>query len=310
MYSVVQQPDSILLSGPDGTLAEIIPSCGALLNHFSIRVDDRPFNVIDAFPDALSAKASIKPAFQSAKLSPFVCRIRDAHYTYQGDLYALEKFTLNGSALHGLLFDEDFVPVEILQGPDEASVALRFAYKGSDPGYPFTFDCLVRYTLRDASIRLDTEILNTGHRSLPLADGWHPYFTLGRTIDALEFQFHAHEMLEFENLLPTGRRLSNTRFNRLERIGTTELDNAFVLDKGYSGPACILRDPATGVQVEILPEDSYPILQIYTPPHRGSIAIENLSGAPDNFNNGIGLIEVQPGEVKTFSTTYTIRVVA
>ncbi|TDX00002.1 aldose 1-epimerase [Dinghuibacter silviterrae] len=307
MYRITEQPDSILLSGPDGTQAEIIPSCGALLNYFAIQIGGKPFNVIDAFPDPASAKGAIKPAFQSAKLSPFVCRIRDARYSYQGSLYALEKFTLNGAAIHGLLFDEDFVPVESLEGPDEASVALRFVYKGTDPGYPFTFDCLVRYTLKGASIRLDTEVLNTSHRSIPLADGWHPYFTLGKPIDELEFQFHAHEMLEFENLLPTGRRLSNTHFNRLEKIGKTELDNAFVLDKGYTGAACILRDPLTGISVEIAPDASYPILQIYTPPHRRSIAIENLSGAPDNFNNGIGLIEVQPGEVKVFSTTYTIH---
>lgn len=310
MYRIDEQPDSILLSGPDGALAEIIPSCGALLNHFSIPVGGKPLNVIDAFADPAGARDAIKPAFQSAKLSPFVCRVRDARYTYQGALYTLEKFTLNGSAIHGLLFDEPFIPVESLTSASEASVALRFAYRGSDPGYPFAFDCLIRYTLRGASLRLETEVVNMDHRSLPLADGWHPYFSLGKPIDDLDFQFHAHEMLEFEHLLPTGRRLSNARFNRLERIGGTELDNAFVLDKGYTGPACILRDPASGVQVEIAPDDTYPILQIYTPPHRRSIAIENLTGAPDNFNNGIGLLELQPGETRIFSTTYTISVKA
>jgi aldose 1-epimerase len=308
MYRINQQPDTIVLSGPDGTFAEIIPACGALLNRFSTPVAGKPLNVIDGFVDPASARAGIKPAFQSAKLSPFVCRIRDAEYSYQGAIYTLEKFTLNGSALHGLLFDEPFTVVDTAEGSDEASVALRFSYKGTDPGYPFGFDCLVRHTLRGASLRLDTEVTNTDHRSLPLADGWHPYFSLGKPIDELEFQFHAHEMLEFEHLLPTGRRLSNARFNRPERIGATELDNAFVLDKGYTGPACTLRDPASGVQIEISPDETYPILQIYTPPHRRSIAIENLTGAPDNFNNGIGLLELQPGEAKTFSTTYSIRV--
>ena len=51
MYGVSQQPDSIILTGPKGALAEIIPSCGALLNQFSIHVDDKPFNVIDGFAD-------------------------------------------------------------------------------------------------------------------------------------------------------------------------------------------------------------------------------------------------------------------
>lgn len=308
MYRIIQQPDSIVLNGPDGALAEIIPSSGALLNQFSIHIGGKPFNVIDGFADPSKAASQITPVFQSAKLSPFVCRVRDASYTYEGAAYTLEKYTMNGAAIHGLLFDEPFTVVETLDGPDEASIALQYKYRGSDPGYPFAFDCLVRYTLRGASIRLETEVVNVDHRSLPLADGWHPYFTLGKRIDDLDFQFHAHEMLEFENLLPTGRRLGNSRFNRLERIGNTELDNAFVLDKGYTGPACILRDPASGVQVEITPDGTYPILQIYTPPHRHSIAIENLSGAPDNFNNGIGLLELQPGEARTFTTTYAIAV--
>jgi aldose 1-epimerase len=58
--------------------------------------------------------------------------------------------------------------------------------------------------------------------------------------------------------------------------------------------------------VEIRPESSYPYLQLYTPPHRESIAIENLSAAPDAFNNGMGLINLEPGASATFKTAYTI----
>jgi aldose 1-epimerase len=47
---------------------------------------------------------------------------------------------------------------------------------------------------------------------------------------------------------------------------------------------------------------------VYTPPDRKSIAIENLSGAPDNFNNGISLLMLPPGKPKGFSTSYTIEV--
>lgn len=60
------------------------------------------------------------------------------------------------------------------------------------------------------------------------------------------------------------------------------------------------------VQLEIRPDKQYPYLQIYTPPHRNSIAIENLSAAPDAFNNKMGLITLQPGENIIFTTTYKI----
>jgi aldose 1-epimerase len=48
-------------------------------------------------------------------------------------------------------------------------------------------------------------------------------------------------------------------------------------------------------------------LQIYTPPHRKSIAIENLSSAPDAFNNKIGLIELGPEDSHAFQTRYRIE---
>ena len=67
-------------------------------------------------------------------------------------------------------------------------------------------------------------------------------------------------------------------------------------------PICILQNDA--FRLTITPDKNYPILQIYIPPQRQSIAIENLSGAPDNFNNGMGLLLLAPGDVKTFSTSY------
>jgi aldose 1-epimerase len=47
-------------------------------------------------------------------------------------------------------------------------------------------------------------------------------------------------------------------------------------------------------------------LQLYIPPSRRSIAIETLSGAPDAFNNGIGLILLDPGTSRQFSVTYEV----
>ena len=71
-------------------------------------------------------------------------------------------------------------------------------------------------------------------------------------------------------------------------------------------PLCTLTHPHKGVSVEFHPERSYPYLQVYTPDHRQSIAIENLSAAPDAFNNRMGLVTLEPDHTKTFSTRYKI----
>jgi aldose 1-epimerase len=47
---------------------------------------------------------------------------------------------------------------------------------------------------------------------------------------------------------------------------------------------------------------------LYTPPDRKSIAIENLSGAPNAFNNKIGLHYVKPQEDIVFETSYQVVV--
>ena len=68
----------------------------------------------------------------------------------------------------------------------------------------------------------------------------------------------------------------------------------------------VLKDPETNLQVEVWPEKTYPYLQFYTPDHRMSIAIENLSAPPDTFNNGINLIILPPDANAVFTTMYKI----
>ena len=141
-----------------------------------------------------------------------------------------------------------------------------------------------------------------------MADGWHPYFRIGERIDDLTLCFAAAGRLEYdEGLLPTGRLLETGEWSAPRRIGDSFLDDGFQLDFGYAQPLCRLSDPLSGVSVSFHPATSYPYLQLYTPPHRRSIAIENLSSAPDAFNNGIGLISLDPDHTRTFSVRYVIE---
>ena len=91
----------------------------------------------------------------------------------------------------------------------------------------------------------------------------------------------------------------------MNAFGNTELDNCFVL-KDHSSPSCILRDNNSCIEFIITADSSYPYLQVYTPTHRKSIAVENLSSVPDSFNNHIGLIIAKPNEQYTFTTSYQI----
>lgn len=302
--------DKILLAdNASQTRAEIVPGCGAMLHAFTFRNGKNAVNIIDSYGSKKEFDENAEACgFKGLKLSPFPCRIPNAEYRFNNRRYRFNNFLLNGSAIHGFLYNQPFRLVEEQATENFACISLLHEYKGGDAGYPFPYNCTIDYRLqKDNTLGITTTVKNTGISALPIADGWHPYFTFGGKVDDLELQFQSREVMEFVNLIPSGRILPYTAFASPARIGETALDNSFVLDFGKSQPMCILYDPSTGWQLEIRPDESYPYLQIYIPPHRKSIAIENLSAPPDSFNNGIGLTTLAPGAGKSFSTQYTIR---
>jgi aldose 1-epimerase len=299
----------VLKDTGNNTSVVIIPSCGAILHAFTVQHNGQYLNIVDGYNSKSDFEEQVTAkGFKSCKLSPFACRIKNAVYTFEGKPYTIEKFLLNGSALHGLIYDVAFTVKEAQAGEDSAVVILMYSYKGSDKGYPFNYDCEVRYELKkNNALTLTTTVTNQHHHAIPMQDGWHPYFSFGGSINELQLCFQGDSMVEFdEALIPTGKLLPYNDFLSFKHIGTTSFDNCFVLKAGAQQPLCVLRDVKQQLQLEIRPGNSYPYLQIYTPSHRNSIAIENLSAAPDVFNNNMGLIILQPESSVHFTTTYQI----
>ena len=143
-----------------------------------------------------------------------------------------------------------------------------------------------------------------------MSDGWHPYFKLGESIDVASLQVNSKQEVEFnEALFPTGKIIKNKRWFTGSSLKDVTLDNCFVLDMNQPMPHCTFSDEELGLALMIYPDRAYPYLQIYTPPHRKSIAIENLSSAPNAFNNKMGLVELGPEDSKAFQTRLKITTV-
>lgn len=283
---------------------------GALLNSFSIVTAAGNTNVIDGFASPKDAIENITNGFKSAKLNPFVCRMKDGAYLFEGNTHKIEKFYLGTEAIHGLLFDAPFVIKDYGADNKSAFVKLTYLYNKKNEGFPFSFSVEITFTLEsNHSLNLKTTVTNVGEKEMPLSDGWHPYFKLGETVNNLKVQFNSNTMVEFnESLLPSGNYIPYNSFEAMQPFGDTFLDNCFVL-KDHKAASCILKDETTNLQLTIHAERSYPYLQVYTPPHRNSIAVENLSSVPDAFNNGIGLIIAKPGESHDFVTSYCLQTI-
>lgn len=301
----------ILKNKTGGCYAGIVPDCGGILLEYGLEPEEGPaLNVLDGFTSKEHFDNHVEEAgFMSCKLSPFVCRLENASYTFADQEYHVADPWEKPNALHGLLYKKPFSVVSKQADESGATLILKYEYRGENPGYPFSYDCVVTYALDpENSLSVVTECFNRDKGLIPLQDGWHPYFKLGERIDDLQLEFQVTETVVFNSgLLPTGEFEEYDRFSSLEKIGDTQLDNCFRLNFDTCQPLCVLRNKDSGIEIQIFPEKSYPYLQIYTPPHRKSIAIENLTGPPNGFNNHIDLITVEPGKSARFATRYKIN---
>lgn len=292
------------------TTISMIPAAGALLHAFEIPLNGVPYNIIDHYRDREGLDAELGVSFKSAKLSPFACRVRDGKYHFGRQDYQLASNFPGGMAIHGLLYNKPFSVVDEVRDDHRAAVRLRYHYKGEEPGYPFEYLCEVQYMLHpNRLLQVETTILNLDSRTIPVTDGWHPYFRLGGSIDECTLQFSSGTQLEFdEHLVPTGRLLQVPDFLEPALLKGRELDNCFLLQVQDGRPCCVLQHPGNRLSLSFFTNALYPFLQIYTPSHRNSIAIENLSGAPDSFNNGMGLLQLAPQQSVAFNVWYQLSI--
>lgn len=309
MFSVNSSQTAIVLEG-QGNKLEIWPSCGAILNAWTVETNQGSLALIDGYEsEADFADFAEQKGFRSCKLSPYVCRMAPRGFEFDGKQYDIGKYKLGATSIHGLLYNLPFAVVAQVENEHLAAVTLVCDYEGTDVGFPFAYTAEVTYTLEAGNrVTLHTKVTNRSDGTMPISDGWHPYFTFGVPLDELKISFAREALVEFDDaLLPTGRLLPVVGFRSPESLQDVVFDNCFLLERPLTGAACRLSSPAHQLAIAIYPDTSYPYLQLYTPPHRQSIAIENLSSAPNAFNNGMGLQVLEPNASIDFSTTYVLE---
>lgn len=240
--------------------------------------------------------------FKSGKMSPFSCRLENGQYQHLDQHYKIEKFYLGEHALHGIQYDAKYSIESTKLTEDAASVVLVYHYKGTDKGYPFPYSIHLHWILKSNHlITVSTTITNHHDQPIPIMDGWHPYFTMGAKVNEYTLQFKNKGKIEYnQNLLPTGTIQEDNTFNECTQIGELHLDDCWLIDD--QSPSCTIQ--LEKEKIIVTPISNYPYLQVYTPDDRKSIAIENLSAAPNCFNNKMGLHIVKPHQSWVLATSY------
>ena len=109
-----------------GTEASVIPGFGVILHSFSIRVNGRMINVIDNYSGYDQLQAELAKSFKGSKLSPFPCRIPDGKYRFQEREFEFRTKFMDGSAIHGLLYNKPFELINANADDLGASIVLQY----------------------------------------------------------------------------------------------------------------------------------------------------------------------------------------
>ncbi len=108
------------------------------------------------------------------------------------------------------------------------------------PGYPFTLELSLTYSLSPDGLAVTTTATNVGDSALPYACGQHPYLAVPARVDDCLLTLNAGTHIPTDDRgLPTGRESvdGNAYDFRVERtVGDVQLDTAFTDLERDTGP--------------------------------------------------------------------------
>ncbi len=228
-----------------------------------------------------------------AILIPYADIVSDGTYTWHGRRYQLPRnagyegnFT---DSIHGLVKSAYFSIIY----KDVDSILLKYALERS--GYPSRLNIYVNYAVQHDSLGTVISVENTGNNEAPLVCGSHPYF-LYRDFWFIKFSNSAVRLF-------SGGDLSLRKDESVNFL--TKKIEGYYDDSFYSDGMILLVSSDRMIELD---RRSMPYFEVYDGKYaeRRSLAVEPMTGAPNAYNNKIGLIDLKPGE--TFLCGFDIRV--
>lgn len=295
--------ERLTLRHPSGAELDVLSGRGGCLVGWRVQKAGSPVELLDGYASESDLQSRYYSSHCGARLSPFPNRLKDGLWMRDGKKFQLEKnFPWeNGHAIHGLLFDLPWLQTEA--GSDEESVWVTLAckYDGKLPGFPFPYLATTRYILKANSFEIESAVKNLGDETLPLGEGWHPYFRPQCPIDQAELHMVPFTMkLEIDDRsIPTGILVPDDDFAKPTLIGNRNLNTCWKFVGPEGRAEVLLKNPSSGLTFRYWQDrvfSGYDFIQLYTPPARMSLAIEPMTCPPDVLNNKMGLILVEPGE--------------
>ena len=290
----VRSPSGEDITIRHGDYEAVVVEVGAGLRTLKRRGDD----VVAGY-----AEDEMCSAGRGQQLLPWPNRIRDGRYEFDRSTYQLPLTEVaRHNAIHGLTRWANWVLLDRSDSLARGGLRLR-----PQPGYPFSLEIEVEYSLSDDGLRVEVVTANVGTSPAPYGHGAHPYLTVGRRIDDCELTLPAGARCETDERGLPGEAEDVAGgpydFRSPRLIGGTTFDHPFTrLEADPDGLTRVtLRDPDTGRSASLWAESAYPWLQVFSGDGLGArareaLAVEPMTCPPDAFNSGVDLIVLQPGE--------------
>jgi aldose 1-epimerase len=272
----------------------VVTEVGATLRSFTVDGKD----VVDGFP-----VEEMSSGGRGQILAPWPNRLEDGRFSRYGfDAQAALDEPARGNAIHGLV---RWLPWKII-ATEEPRVELGCVLH-PQPGYPWRLGLRVLYELRDEGLTVTLTAKNASDGPAPFGVGFHPYVTLGGTIDDAVLTISATRRWSSDDrgLPTTDEPVEGTPydFTSERTIGTTQLDTAFSdLTRDDDGRARVVVASRDGAdRITVWAGRGFDYLMIYTGDtlepvlrRRRGIAIEPMTCPPNAMRTGSGVIRLQP----------------
>lgn len=246
-------------------------------------------------------------------LLPWPNRVDRGAYSFGGQDYQLSLTEPDrGNAIHGLVRWVPWHAIE--QATDRVLMGVR---SHPQPGYPWTLDLEIEYTLAGDGLTVRTSASNRSDSPCPFAAGAHPYLTADTpTVDLVVLHLPAGSYLPTDDRgIPTGRRsVEGTPydFRAAHPIGDTEIDYAFAdLDRDADGVITLTLTAPGGAAVSLWADAAYPYLEVFTADtlpggmRRTGLGVEPMTAPPNAFGTAEDLLVLEPGQ--SWTGTWGVR---
>jgi aldose 1-epimerase len=228
-------------------------------------------------------------------LAPWANRLDGDGYWANGKRYTLNaelgnlRRDGNQKPIHGLLSYTNLWKLVEAKADENSAWAtshLDFArYPDLMAQFPFAHTLTMTYRLREGVVEVETAIENHAANPMPVAVGFHPYFTLH---DVHRDQWHVHlaardHLVLNQQLIPTGER-KPVEFADPHSLSAGQLDDVF---------ANLVRDPDGRARfhveggrerINVAYGPKYTVAVVYAPKGQDFICFEPMSAITNAFN--------------------------